>query len=460
MKILKKILKWSAVTLIVLITAVFAINRFDEKLKPEAVEFGKLNTSQVKPEENVLYSWIAFQSPLGEDIHKKGLEVFEEIEKRIKDGQSVPYYIDLVGSKSERIEFIGDRSSLSCTSTQTNCLKHYMDNAEKIEVLLSSNKVLLERYLSLYKYPHFKNTFTPSITSPTPAFVPINDGHSLFRANIAMMIKGGRAKDALMALSEDTRFWRGIIMDADTFIIKLVSIGQTNKNIRFLSEMLSIGGNLDQSFIDAAYNMVKPLNKEEISLELPLKREFMDYKDFLVRLDNNNIYMELYGRNSVSSIAKRIWGVIQMSFFKRNATINIFYKNYSEAVHFGNLSSREFPQRIKDIESKLTEAIDITYVYNPIGKVLAVKLFPLIFEFYEFYEKIYNLDGIMRMVTLSILIKEKMVKDSEINSFIQTMGSTYIDPYTGGFFKYDSGKRFLYFDGMDSKFKKRIEIPL
>jgi len=97
--------------------------------------------------------------------------------------------------------------------------------------------------------------------------------------------------------------------------------------------------------------------------------------------------------------------------------------------------------------------------YNPIGKFIIDDALP---AFYSYSSRGHNLEGLMRLVALKLLVKEKAVPDARIEQFFGTAGPRYADPYTNGPMQWDGKKRSIYFKGMnkDLELKQLVEISL
>jgi len=98
-------------------------------------------------------------------------------------------------------------------------------------------------------------------------------------------------------------------------------------------------------------------------------------------------------------------------------------------------------------------------VYNPIGKFIIDDALP---AFYGYTNRGHNLDGLVRLVALKLLVKEKAVPDPQVEQLLGTAGTRYADPYTNGPMQWDGKKRSIYFYGMNNnlELKQRVEISL
>lgn len=100
--------------------------------------------------------------------------------------------------------------------------------------------------------------------------------------------------------------------------------------------------------------------------------------------------------------------------------------------------------------------------YNPIGKILnAIAVAP-----YDSYTaRVHNLDGFLRLVSLSLAAKQQSVRAADMPAFLARAQPNLRHPYTNEPMFWDSNNRTIYFNGMGEKhddelLDKRIGVHL
>lgn len=443
LKIITKIIAWAAVAVILLVVVLLGVNAFDEKLDEGIAAFSGISVANVKDEENAYYSSLMLYVPANEDPHARGVQTVKDInaalladpsrlDKKFDDAVNV-HALDVKGAEILKFDSKGH-------------LFGYGAHLKEIPAVLSANGVLLERYGSLYAYPYFRETVRPSLFSP---ILNIHKVHEIQLARIVLLFKSGKTNEALRLLRQDTAFWRRVIEGAGSLGAKLMAIRRVEWNVRLLSDILrEVKPGSDG--VKTAYEILKPLTAAERSYNLPLRRWFI-----------TGMYLfeskRLFDENEFG-----LPGYILRPFFKKHATTNMIYRYEKVRAELVDLPAKEFAARLKQGRvpsmTKKPDSITWDFIYNPAGKILIGVAGVNYVEFARFE---HNLDGLMRLVTLELMLKQRPAKDG-VEKFIKEAGPQYSNPYTGEPMQWDASKRIIFFNGMgyDAAYNELISVGI
>jgi hypothetical protein len=455
---LKKVLKWGMFALIFLFLGVplllAAINAFDEDLKPEAVAFADFSGEEVAPEQNGYYAWVGFRVPVGENPHARGVHVVAQINEKLdmtpREAVDTNAFLG-----AQALKFTNNLAGL-CGRDATGCLDRFRDKTGDIEEQVRENKLLLERYRALYRYPHFHETIKPRYYAPLfydPASVS-----GLVRAQLALHALRGDHQQALRQLRDDTLFWRRILIDSRSLVGKMIAVAAIQRNAQLTSEIIARYPT-NKDTLALATQAMQPLTAQEHDLTKAYRNEFALNMHFFTTLPAEQ--RELC--TTLSFAACAIDRLTTTFLFKPNATINRSFMNFRETAARSKLTALEFLKQTK--ESQASDQYDWDWLsswhfaYNPIGKILNTIAMPT----YDSYTaRVHNLDGFLRLVSLSLAAKGQAVHDTDLPGFISRAQPNFRNPYTSEPMKWDAEKRAIYFDGMgdDKLLGKRIEVRL
>ena len=162
MKRFLKFLKWTGISLGVLLALFIGINAFDETLDPGAAAIINAQ-SKIKPEENAYLSLVGLRAPPDRAPGEFGLECITRLVAASKSHKETMalFASGKTGCTDEKPWLAGkDISAISCESKQKSCLSHYQEQSAAIKQVALNNKLLLQRYERLLT---FKGT---SINAP------------------------------------------------------------------------------------------------------------------------------------------------------------------------------------------------------------------------------------------------------------------------------------------------------
>lgn len=461
----RKALKWIAIVLAFLFIGVplllAVINAFDEELKPEALAFADFSGETIAPEQNGYFAWVGLRAPMGEHPHTRGLQIVAQVNDKL---DAVPHDIqDVINPDTflgpKALKFSNKLASL-CGRDTTGCLDRYRAKTTDIEKQVRENKVLLERYHSLYRYPHFHETLKPRYYAPL--FIDPGSVSSLARAQYALHALRGNPSLALRQLHDDTLFWRHILVETRGLVGKMLAVAVIQRNSQLTSEIV------------ARYPTGKAALAQTVQAVLPLT----DAERDLTKVYRNEFAINMHAFTALSTEQQSpctagstydcaVDRLMSTFLFKPYASTNRSFEGFSQIAATSKLPAPEF---LKAIREKLdSDQYDWQwwlsswrFAYNPIGKILNAIAEP---AYASYTARIHNLDGFLRLVSLSLTARQQSVRDADMPAFLARAHTKFSNPYTNEPMLWDADTRTIYFKGMGESndhelLSKRIGIRL
>ena len=459
-------LKWFAITIGVVAFSLLLINLFDESLLPEAAAFGDFSSEQVTQEDNAYFAVIGFYARRDADPHQRGVEVVKTINARVQSNEAINVeelqISHLLGA--DRIDFKGDGWPF-CKGEAERCLPVYFDKRHEINRAVTENQILLSRYSRLYRYAHFKETIRDTLISIYPNYA--NSAYYTVLAKTGLQAAQGQVRQALIALEQDTGFWRRVLRDSRQLVSNMVALARVKRNMELLSEIIATQ-QLDATAQAAAERVLAPLTLEERNLRDAMRTEYVVSTDLLKSpFTRYRQYIPEEDRPAWDNILST---TISALFYQRNATINMTYRQYRKLAELAGLPAQEFVPRLRQLqtqdEARLAAPYRWDYLYNPAGKVLFAMGASSSVIYGRYMGDAHNLDGLMRLVAVQLTIKQQRIADHAVMGFLERLDDSYRDPYTGAPLRWDPETRALYFEGMpprgtgDALVGERIEVYL
>ncbi len=450
---MKRILRNKWLRLIALYLGIFLfLLLYDERLNPEIAPFIDLYADSAPIRENGFYYAVGFDAPAGSDPHATGIALVRAFEIALKKDPLLEEF----GRKKYQpnpLRFAGDIPSYY-GKNGVICLGYAKDSAGEIERLLAKNKLLLSRYHTLAAYPRYKETALNSIGFICADFSDIRPIHRLVLADMAVDVHRGKIASALARLADDTCFWRHLLAEGHDVTTKLGAISILKENYRFLSELIAfrlpVGDQLN--FVES---MLATLNPSELDMTLLKRREFgvKILQDRKTRIEGIS-----------GDIGKKGQGRFFSDFlfglgYKPNANANFMFPLFRDAVSLGKFSAAQILQESKNWKSDGKVRLRCDFLYNPSGNLMNV--FPggySKFEPFTHDHRVHDLDGLIRLVGLQLLGRQKRISPTGMAEFLSSTNSHYFNPYTDKPMKWDPDKQCLYFESYYRFYAEMKEI--
>lgn len=430
LRAIDRLLKWAGVLLIVSPLLWVVLARIDVPLSPEAQAWRQPEPDEVAPEQNAYYAFIGFyaQDPAA-DINGEGRRMLGEYLERLKSEPEMKEF----RYRHER-QIAGKPSEL-CNPLAGACLRRAQNHRAELARLTKDNAVLLQRYQSLYRYSHYRETAPPLLSSPLPGYP--GPAHDLVLAQIAQDAVN-RQTAALEALARDTDLWRMVLRESRHLIDKMIATRFVLANLHLLSEILASSPirERDTALVE---RMLRPLDDEDHSLAAPLRNEY--------RLAAATFFQS-YERGVREDMEKRAWFI--------RATALPFVSAAMRPNHTTNLLQERFA-KLPDKRRFGESAWD--FLYNPLGKYLVYETPP---DLSMYSARLRDLDGFVRLVRLQWQIGNNRLAAEHVPAFLASSPQALRDPYTGQPMNWNAESRTLWFarKGGRKSDKDRLEVTV
>ena len=334
--------------------------------------------------------------------------------------------------KETEIKFIGKRDEFECwlydniTKTKENCASE-----ERIRALLLENKLLIQRYTKLYQILGWQG----STESGGQTLLDIN---RLLVADIKLDIDAGNAELAYQKWKANTEFINQILKHETNTIEKAIFMVMDGFNFTSLEYLLLKQPQIITNHYDELIVLLRPIGLTKYNLPGMLKADFHTYEDFLFK----KVTAEQNVR--VNYLSNRIYRA-QREFLEK-AYNSPF--NFKESQH--SLHQRYYFDRDQFWNFDLLDPRH-SFISNVIINGF-LSSFNLVGSMQE-------KSALAKLLNLKIKIHQQNIADADIQTFLNSAGKAYFNPFTNKPMRWDATKRILICDKPNSD-KSAIEIRL
>lgn len=346
-----------AITLLLLLTLI-AINIPDEDVSPEAQAFGTLPPLPIADEENGYVYQLGFYAPEGQDPQRIGQAHLAWLRSRAESGNKSEALTPPDFDYEHRIRLHGERQDLCRPSAKTSCLESVAKNTSTVRTLLSDNQELLTRY---QHFIHFKASVQslPFLDAADWRGSPVALlGQQLYFAQLLLAWRSGNEQQALHLLHVDMNFWRNNLAYARSFLGKMVATAAVKRDL-YLYDDLARSGHLNPSLAKASLESLPAFSDQELDMSLARQAEFvMGNRGFIQKVD------------SVGGPEHWDTYLMELFFFKPNATVNVYYKAIQLSIkHDRAILSGDGRVAELDPFDEVLGTDLLGLLYNPVGKI-------------------------------------------------------------------------------------------
>jgi hypothetical protein len=418
LRVLRRIAIWGSLALLALILGALAINAFDERPSPEALELLHPPENRYRPDDNLYVSLAGFDAPASQSVISVGQARIAHYNERVDTMLRDPLVglEMLAGSDPQRLKFEG--SIDCCRPREASFWGGVHANGLKIDQLIDQNRELYQRYLALFDLPGYYETARPSPAAPI--YMVPTDVRNLFLANVSLRMQSGdelQIQSALKSIRQDIDLWHRMLIGEGTLISKMLAVAFLQTDSLILADMIA------DPRVAIPQNMDEYLPQFDLS-DWNIRNAFaVEFRLHTFIYRQTQALTDNHWQPPDSSSAWRMWNrilsPIESCFFKINATENLDAKVMSELGAFAALAPPTFATdqaQLKKWEQKNADFMSIRTIYNPIGKILVAIAAPA----YENYiVRPYDAAALQRLVRLSFEIRRQRIAPSEITGFMK-----------------------------------------
>jgi hypothetical protein len=417
----------------------------DASLEPESQKWLTIEKAVVSDHDNLYYALIGFGAESNEDPYQQGLQCIQEYndyyQKKIISKKAERVSLKKPDCFSYKILSISKDLDALCDPRKEECLNLYRREEAKINLLTKEYQFLLNRYLSLYQYPRYKQTSIRSVEVPFMRVSPILKAHNLLMAQTGIALMKSPNTKAFENLKQDMVFQHLNISRSEDLIFTVTSIVLLTRDLYLYAQFL------DYDATD---------KKIDNKLELPLLTT--EEKDFARLLQGEYQFGARTIQGLFSNLILDNPGWISKSFyqmyFKPNATNNHFFSCIKANLNWSRLP----PDQILTTPIQTPKAYNfLDFVYNPVGTLLSSNDSADGYKPYLY--RIYNLDGLTRLVKIKQQIRSDKIAKDQMESFLKQDILYFKNPYTNQPIMWDAKSEILYFND-PAKEGQKVEIKI
>jgi hypothetical protein len=445
---IKKVIKWVAITLaaavLLPVLLLVAINLFDEDLDPKAAAYGEPRAASVPATENAYFALIALNASDGADSMAyarawQGEVKAAAVEKRKEK---------LPDSKRAK------RPAL-CEPRDAPCLSQWREKSDEIAQQLEAYKEDLARYDTLIGYKRYEEIldYAPRADSTMAPYLQVASAQRAYLLRTAMDAEAGRLEEAVAALVKDFAFQRMLLGSSRTLIGKMVAIANFWRDMQFVNELMQVRTSEITPFLPQLRQALGALEPGKLKLGSTMETEFQLPKAAFQDLREGLVSQGLIsGMVEGGSASGKMWDVVGLFFFKRNASLNRSFRYYS-----GMGGVMDAPADKLDEQQFAFKAAQPpvgpqwNWVYNPVGKILVDVAAP---SFQEYAWRVHDLDALSRLLALRIDILTAGVSAEQAAEFIAKSDASLHNPYTRKPMNWDADKKRIYFEPSSASTKR------
>lgn len=333
------------------VLAIFFL-QFDDDLSPEVKAWMTLIEDRSESESEAFLYLIGIVATEGEDVVNVGKEIVnfvQEAEQGDNPDSGPPEFEGY--PKSKHLKYPSNSDSIYCPLWEDNCLPKIVAANDRWQKDLNRWMAVYRRYLSFIEHKEFATLTKPHVNEIFPKYQYLTTGNRLRLFEAMSKASKGSPLVAVSMLADDIEKLRNQLKVSDNLVHKIIFTMLISYN---LDAIVHIKSAYDLNNV----NPIPQLSKDELSMELPIIREFALMYNTIKELDKHPDFFNMGGNAP---------GWLVRAAFKPNITINKSYYGYSETVRLSKLPANQFAIQVS--QPKPEEAHDIS-LYNYAGDKL------------------------------------------------------------------------------------------
>ena len=450
MKILT-ILKWLAVILFTLaglapLTFV-AINWADEKLSPEGEALLRAPESKVADAANGYYVLLGMNAPADANALETGRKIQAARDRLYREDPlrqnfDAPDLLPAVGTSPE-LGF----DKLRCPMQGNNCVNRYLAQAPLVREQMRVHALSLARYGQMMQLPGYEEKPIPSPYAPLANYQAVTRAAELELAGAVLDVDAGRDAAGLAKIAAGIAYHRQLLAGSSGLLTRMISVSMLRRELQVLSELIERKPALAQSQRKLFQRLLAPLTPQENDLRPAIAVEARSLATML-QLMPEMMKRQGGGKPGFMGGLSETWAA--RFIYLPNASINRLTPYWSAIAGLGHGSAATYEQRKQQFaqsptgQRKWSGGVEWNYVRNPMGKILAGIALP---EMGTYIERVHDLDGYIRLVSLQVAIRAEQVAPAAIGEFADKAVPEMCDPYTGMPMGWDAASSSLWFVG-------------
>jgi hypothetical protein len=410
-----KLLIWFGIVNLLIVSALIAYS-FLHVEKPDAGREAFYASSQanIPDNQNIAIALTGLSAPAGADIVKHGRFVVDTLQKTPADDDAKK-----IIAAAGKLDFEGTSDELECWVPSTEA---YADekcaSSERVKTILADNKELLSRYKSLYSMPSWQGT-----SGNGQYVININ---KLVSAEILIDLESDNADSAYTKWRDNHVFISHVLKQDGTMIERAIFLVVDGISLMSLENILFKSPEIGITHFEELNSLLKANRLERYNLKGMLRGDYMFIIDGMSKTRQN--------LDDVRSL--------NMDYIK-----NRFYRYQLDFLNRTQMPPSTFDSSVIEMQEKYKFGANI-FKYdwlNPLQSVLANLLISGQLNGFSLVKSMHSKDALIKLLNLSIKIRQQKIPEAEIQSFLNNASSEYNSPFTNKPMQWDAIKKVIYY---------------
>ncbi|KUJ84234.1 hypothetical protein AWR36_000535 [Microbulbifer flavimaris] len=295
---------------------------------------------------------------------------------------------------------------------------------------------LLERYLELTEFPHWRSGIPRNAAEPFVPFSDVMEGQKLLMGKALLAAAEGEGESVKALLERDLRFWRLLLAESDLLIAKMIASAAVQRHFELGNQVLrrlSESGESSAAGVPGSWRA--PLTPEERSLEKVMAGEW---------LYGNRILRDIIESGEHDPI---LWPLMKPLFQPQD----LENRRAETLVQWGaplEVPLDKLSAALESTRKELSDKRTGLSLYNLSGRLLFEDGMP--FPAYgEYVARVADLEGVRRAAVLAARLRDG---DSDNTAEL-------VNPYTGDPLPLENGS-VVRFTGLTKGARGQHDFPL
>ena len=434
--------------LVICATVIIGTNFADEELSPAARKMLQVPAPSVPDAANGYFVLLGMTAPEGADPLEAGIKLQATLEREYRENPLRTEYTQVApisGNASDKER---------CPLRGEDCVGFYLKNKLALLEWKTSQEVRHSRYMRLMGMKDFEEPPLFSVHMPWPAYVPVVRAAEMNLISAVLAIDAGDAEAGLTTIAAEIKGHRRLLAGSRMLIWKMINVSMLRRDYQVLSDVLEHWPELAQTHAPLLAGILQPLDARESDMRQVMEMENLFAANMFLRLRETSAASEdstLPGMES-SGLSRKAEQLFIQASYMPNATLNaaaLYWTRRAEAGSGGAATARARKQELVsyyDAWAADLNRLPWKYLRNPAGKVfLTVAEEPG--TFFTYFERVYDLDGYIRLVSLQAALRREKVAKADAAAFVQRAAPTQRNPYNGAAMGWDPAGSSLFFEG-------------
>jgi hypothetical protein len=375
------------------------------------------------PESNGYFLYAGLDAPAEEDGHKWGqarIEVLKRAAER-KDTRSAEY-------KKAAADPWPNFPCIHLAAGEKSCLHLARTRPDSAGGWRKRHAASVERYRKLREYENFEDTMDPPASNLAAAL------HRAVLMQVVALVEAGKAAEGMRELAQEIALHRRMLAGARGLGMKMTAANALAQDYYVLATLLGEQPALMAGTLGEAQQLARPLSARELEMAGVMREHYSE-------MARNMMSPGRFADWTPYAEHPLLSGPMPRVFYKRRATTNLHTSNVQEMLELTKVPSWELAARDERLRAAVAERADLCCSpYNPAGRIVTDVETPGVY-----LERLHDLDGLIRLVSLQAQIVAHKVPPAQVAGFLAQSPRELTDPFTGKPMQWNAAERQIFF---------------